>query len=162
MFRIGIGYDIHLLVEGRPLILGGVTIPHDRGLSGHSDADILTHAIIDALLGALALGDIGTHFPDTDPAYKDADSMALLAHTLELVKAEGYSIVNIDSTVIAEEPKLRPHIKTIAASLAAGLGVPKTAVSVKAKTKEEVGPEGRGDAMSAQAVVLLRQEGATS
>lgn len=154
--RIGIGYDLHRLVPGRPLILGGVTIPHEKGLEGHSDADVLTHAIIDALLGALALGDLGAHFPDTDPQYKNADSLKLLENAHALVREQGYRILNIDSTIIAERPKLRPHIDAIRAKLAQTLALDVQAVSVKAKTNEKVGPEGREEAISAQAVVLLQ------
>ncbi|HPO16002.1 MAG TPA: 2-C-methyl-D-erythritol 2,4-cyclodiphosphate synthase [Candidatus Hydrogenedentes bacterium] len=154
--RIGIGYDLHRLVPGRPLILGGVTISHEKGLEGHSDADVLTHAIIDALLGALALGDIGAHFPDTDPRYKDADSLKLLENAYALVRAKGYRILNIDSIVVAERPKLRPHIDAIRAKLAQTLALDVQAVSVKAKTNEKAGPEGHEEAISAQAVVLLQ------
>jgi len=155
MIRVGFGYDLHRLEEGRPLILGGVRVPYDRGLAGHSDADVLAHAITDALLGAAALGNIGQHFPDTDPRYKDADSLELLRNVVGMVNERGYHIVNIDSNVIAQQPKLNPHIDAIRASLAACLGLPVDAVSVKAKTNEHVGPEGRGEAISAQAVVLL-------
>lgn len=154
--RIGIGYDLHLLSPGRPLILGGVKIPYEKGLEAHSDGDVLAHAIIDALLGAAALGDIGHHFPDTDPRFKDADSMALLAQAVSMVTAQGYGIVNVDSNVMAQAPRLSPHIESIRASLARGLGLDVAQVSVKAKTNEGVGPEGRGEAISAQAVVLLQ------
>ena len=157
--RIGIGYDLHRLEEGRPLILGGVHIPFEKGLAGHSDGDALAHAIADALLGAAALGDIGRHFPDTDPAYKDADSLALLRTIAEKVRAEGYAIVNIDANVIAQAPKLSPHIDAIRASLAACLELELGLVSVKAKTNERVGPEGRGEAISVQAVALLESRG---
>jgi 2-C-methyl-D-erythritol 2,4-cyclodiphosphate synthase len=153
--RIGQGYDLHCLEEGRALILGGVPIPHHKGLAGHSDADALAHAITDALLGALALGDIGTHFPDTDPRYKDADSMMLLREALQMVRHSGYRVVNIDSTIIAQAPKLMPFIPEIRARLAEVLELPYEAVSVKAKTNERVGPEGREEAISTQAVVLL-------
>lgn len=154
--RIGQGYDLHRLEEGRPLILGGVTIPHEKGLAGHSDADALAHAITDALLGAAALGDIGAHFPDTDPRYKGADSMLLLRDALQLVRHEGYRVVNIDSTIVAQAPKLGPHIPAIRARLAEVLEMPVEDISVKAKTNERVGPEGRQEAISTQAVVLLQ------
>ncbi len=155
MIRVGLGYDLHRLEEGRKLILGGVLVPYDVGLAGHSDADVLAHAITDALLGAAALGNIGQHFPDTDPRYKDADSMELLRNVVGMVNERGYHIVNVDSNVVAQQPKLNPHIDAIRASLAACLGLPLDAVSVKAKTNERVGPEGRGEAISAQAIVLL-------
>ena len=153
--RVGIGYDVHRLEAGRPLILGGITIPFDKGLAGHSDGDALAHGITDALLGAAALGDIGRHFPDTDPAYKDADSLVLLSAIAEKVRAEGYAIANVDANVIAQAPKLSPHIEAIRASLAECLKIEVALVSVKAKTNEGVGPEGRGEAISVQAVVLL-------
>ena len=154
--RIGIGYDLHRLVEGRPLILGGVEIPHTRGFTAHSDGDVLTHAVIDAILGAAALGNIGSHFPDTDPEYKDADSLILLSQTMEMVREAGYSLVNVDCVVIAENPKLNPHLDAVRASLAAVLGVDVGAVSVKPKTNETVGPEGREEAISVHAVALLQ------
>ena len=154
--RIGQGYDLHRLEEGRPLILGGVTIPHGKGLAGYSDADALAHAITDALLGAAALGDIGTHFPDTEPRYKGADSMVLLRDALQLVRHEGYRVVNIDSTIIAQAPKLSPHIPAIRARLAEVLEMPVEDISVKAKSNEHAGPEGREEAISTQAVVLLQ------
>jgi 2-C-methyl-D-erythritol 2,4-cyclodiphosphate synthase len=159
-FRIGTGYDLHLLVEGRPLILGGVRIPFERGLQGHSDADILCHAVTDAILGAAALGDIGAHFPDTDPRFKGADSLDLLARARQLVNSAGYRVVNIDATIVAERPKLREHIDAMRQRLAEALLVRTSAVSVKAKTNEGVGPEGRGEAMSAQAVALLEESDA--
>ena len=155
MNRIGIGYDIHRLEEGRPLILGGVTIPHTKGFVAHSDGDALCHAITDALLGALALGDIGSHFPDTDPQYKGADSVALLLQVVELVRAHGYRIANIDTNIIAQAPKLRPHIDAIRTRLADALQLPIDLISVKARTNEHVGPEGREEAISTQAIVLL-------
>ncbi|MCC6487263.1 MAG: 2-C-methyl-D-erythritol 2,4-cyclodiphosphate synthase [Candidatus Hydrogenedentes bacterium] len=155
MKRVGIGYDLHRLVEGRPLILGGVTIPHTKGLAGHSDADVLAHAITDAILGAAALGNIGQHFPDTDPRYKDADSMDLLRQVMELLRDKGLAVVNVDSNVVAQQPKLNPHIDAIRDSLAKCLGIAVDCVSVKAKTNEHVGPEGREEAISAQAVVLI-------
>lgn len=156
-FRIGTGYDLHRLVEGRPLILGGVRIPFEKGLQGHSDADILCHAVTDAILGAAALGDIGAHFPDTDPRFKGADSLDLLARARQLVNSAGYRVVNVDATIIAERPKLREHIDAMRQRLAESLLVRTSAVSVKAKTNEGVGPEGRGEAMSVQAVALLEE-----
>lgn len=155
MIRIGIGYDLHRLEEGRTLIIGGMRIPHEKGLVGHSDADVLCHAITDALLGALALGDIGSHFPDNDPRYKGADSMELLKVTMNLVRAAGFRIANVDSTVVAQRPKLRDHIEGMRQSLAEVLAVTKDCMSIKAKTNEHVGPEGREEAISAHAVVLL-------
>ncbi len=160
MTRIGIGYDIHRLEAGRPLILGGVTIPHTKGFVAHSDGDALCHAITDALLGALALGDIGSHFPDTDPQYKGADSVALLLDVVAKVRGLGWEIVNIDSNIIAQAPKLRPHIDTIRARLAEALSLPMDVISVKARTNEHVGPEGREEAISTQAIVLLQKAGA--
>lgn len=153
--RIGQGYDLHRLVAGRPLILGGVRIPHDMGLDGHSDADVLSHAITDALLGAVALGNIGQHFPDTDPAYKDADSLALLGRAYALVREAGYVLVNADATIIAQRPKLLPHLDAIREKLAHTLGCDVGMISVKAKTNEQVGPEGRQEAISVHAVVLV-------
>lgn len=158
MIRIGIGYDLHRLVEGRPLVLGGVTVPFERGLAGHSDADALAHALTDALLGAAALGNIGQLFPDTDPRYKDADSLHLLREVVRLVRDAGYRIVNVDSNIVAQQPKLNPHIDAIRTSIAGSLGIAVEHVSVKAKTNELVGPEGRGEAISAQAVVLLERD----
>ncbi len=158
--RIGQGYDLHRLEEGRPLIIGGVKIDHPRGLAGHSDADVLVHAITDALLGALALGDIGSHFPDNDPRFKDANSLDLLQTVAGLVSGAGYRIVNVDSTVVAQQPKLRPYMEAIRQRVADALSVRKQLVSVKAKTNELVGPEGREEAISAQAVVLLEESGA--
>jgi len=155
MFRVGLGVDYHRFTDNRPLILGGVTIPYEKGLLGHSDADVLTHTIMDAMLGALALGDIGTHFPDTDPQYKGADSIKLLHHVHELIKSKGYTITNIDAVVIAQEPKLKPHIPTIQEKLAAELNTPLDTVSVKATTSEKMGPEGRLEGMSCKAVILL-------
>lgn len=154
-FRIGQGYDIHELVPERPLIIGGVRIPYERGLLGHSDADVLLHAVIDALLGAAALGDIGRHFPDTDPQFAGADSRTLLRETLNRVQAAGYTVVNLDSTVIAQAPRLTPHIDMMCANLAADLDVPLDCVNVKAKTNEKLGFLGRGEGISAEAVVLL-------
>jgi 2-C-methyl-D-erythritol 2,4-cyclodiphosphate synthase len=153
--RIGEGWDIHQLVEGRKLILGGVEIPHDKGLLGHSDADALLHAITDALFGAAAMGDIGRHFPDTDVRFKGADSGVLLAEAAARVRAKGFEIGNVDSTVIAQAPKLAPHIGTMCTRIAGILGVTPEQVNVKAKTAEKMGPVGAGDAMEARAVVLL-------
>lgn len=153
--RIGEGWDIHQLVAGRKLILGGVEIPFEKGLLGHSDADALLHAITDALLGAAALGDIGSHFPDTDPAFKGADSATLLAAAAQRVRVLGYAIGNIDSTVIAQAPKLAPHIPAMRARIAEVLGLDVDQVNVKAKTAEKLGPVGQGLAMEARAVVLL-------
>lgn len=153
--RIGIGYDIHRLAEGRRLILGGVEIPFEKGLLGHSDSDVLTHAICDALLGAAALGDIGTHFPDTEARFKGASSLDLLAEVVALLQGRGYTIANIDSTVMAERPKLKPHMQAIRESLAAVLRVDVEQVSVKAKTSEGLESVGRGEAMAAHAVALI-------
>ena len=157
--RIGEGWDIHQLVAGRPLVLGGVTIPHSHGLLGHSDADALLHAITDALLGAAALGDIGQHFPDTDAAHQGADSMLLLQAAAQRVRAAGYAPINIDSTIIAQAPKMAPHIPAMRARIAAAVGLAVDAVNVKAKTAERMGPVGEGRAIEARAVcLLLRQE----
>ena len=153
--RIGEGWDVHALVAGRPLVLGGVTVPHSHGLAGHSDADALAHAITDALLGAAALGDIGRHFPDTDPAFAGADSMRLLAEAARRVRAAGYEIGNVDATVVAQAPKLAPHIPAMCARLAQALCVPVGCVNVKAKTAEKMGPVGEGRAIEARAVALL-------
>jgi 2-C-methyl-D-erythritol 4-phosphate cytidylyltransferase / 2-C-methyl-D-erythritol 2,4-cyclodiphosphate synthase len=153
--RMGEGWDIHALVAGRPLILGGVTIPHDKGLAGHSDADALAHAITDALLGAAALGDIGRHFPDTDAEFKGADSMALLAEAARRVRAAGFEIGNLDSTVVAQAPKLAPHVLAMRERLAQVLGLALDQVNVKAKTAERMGPVGEGRAIEARAVCLL-------
>jgi 2-C-methyl-D-erythritol 2,4-cyclodiphosphate synthase len=155
--RIGIGYDIHRLVEGRKLVLGGVEIPFEKGLLGHSDSDVLTHAICDALLGAAALGDIGTHFPDTDPRWEGASSLEFLARAVELVNERGYRVANIDATVMAERPKLRLHIQAIREQLAAVLRIDVDQVNVKAKTNEGLESIGRGEAMAAQAVVLIHR-----
>ncbi len=153
--RIGIGYDIHRLVEGRKLVLGGVEIPFEKGLLGHSDSDVLTHAICDALLGAAALGDIGTHFPDSDPQWAGASSLDFLARVVELVTQKGYRVANIDTTVMAERPKLMPHVHAIRESLASVLQIDLDRVNVKAKTNEGLESVGRGEAMSAQAIALL-------
>jgi 2-C-methyl-D-erythritol 2,4-cyclodiphosphate synthase len=152
---MGQGWDVHRIVAGRPMILGGVAIPSEFGLEGHSDADILSHAITDALLGALALGDIGMHFPDTDPRWKDGDSLMFLRHARQLVAAEGYQIANVDSTVILERPKLKDHRAAIRGKLAETLGIAAHQVSVKFKTAERLGPVGEGLSAEAQAVVLL-------
>lgn len=154
-FRVGEGWDTHILVPGRPLMLGGVQVPHSMGLMGHSDADALLHAITDALLGAVGLGDIGRHFPDTDPAFKGADSAILLGEAMNRVRAAGYELGNLDTTVIAQAPKLAPHIPAMCERIAAVLGVAVTQVNVKAKTAEKLGPVGQGLAMEARAVVLL-------
>ncbi len=153
--RIGLGYDAHRFAEDRPLILGGVTIPYTMGLLGHSDADVLTHTIMDAMLGALTLGSIGQHFPDTDPAYKNSDSMALLDHVHGLIQSKGYGICNCDSVLVAQEPKLNPYIETIQRSLSDRLGYNYGTFSVKATTTEKMGPEGRLEGISCHAVVLL-------
>ncbi|MFO7692774.1 MAG: 2-C-methyl-D-erythritol 4-phosphate cytidylyltransferase [Vicinamibacterales bacterium] len=157
--RVGIGYDLHRLVEGRPLILGGVTVPADKGLAGHSDADVLAHAITDAMLGAIAQGDIGRHFPDTDPRWEGASSLAMLAHAVSLAGEAGYDIVNVDAVVVAERPRLAPHVETIRASLAAVLGIEPARISVKGKTNEGVDAIGRGEAMAVHAVVLVAGRG---
>lgn len=154
-FRIGEGWDTHALVPGRKLIVGGVEIPYALGLLGHSDADVLLHAIIDALLGAAGLGDIGSHFPDTDPRFKAADSMMLLRETGRLLATRGHRIGNIDSTVVAQAPKLAPHIPFMRARIASALGLDESQVNVKAKTAEKLGPVGQGLSMEARAVVLL-------
>ena len=153
--RVGIGYDVHRLVEGRKLILGGVEIPHTLGLLGHSDADVLLHAIMDALLGAAALGDIGQHFPDTDPAYEGADSLKLLSHVGELLNQNGYAIENIDATVIAQKPKLAPHIANMRENIARTLHLELSQVNVKATTEERLGFTGREEGISSQAICAL-------
>ncbi len=153
--RIGSGFDVHALVPGRRLVLGGVDIPYDRGLDGHSDADVLLHALADAILGALALGDIGRHFPDTDPRWKGADSRALLRHVATLAAGRGYAIGNVDATVIAQAPRIAPHVAAMRANIAADLGCDEDAVSVKATTTERLGFTGRGEGIAAQAVALL-------
>ena len=154
-FRIGEGWDTHALVPGRKLIIGGVDVPHSTGLLGHSDADVLVHAIIDALLGGAGLGDIGSHFSDTNPTFKGADSMALLVETTRLVAERGYKIGNIDGTVIAQAPKLASHIPAMRRRIADALGLDPSRVNVKAKTAEKLGPVGQGLSMEARAVVLL-------
>jgi len=154
-FRIGQGYDVHALVPGRPLIIGGVTVPYDRGLLGHSDADVLLHAVTDALFGAAGLGDIGRHFPDTDTRFAGADSRVLLRECAARVKQAGFTIENVDSTVIAQAPKLAPHIEAMRTTIAEDLGLPIARVNVKAKTNEKLGYLGRGEGIEAQAIVLL-------
>lgn len=153
--RIGEGWDVHALVAGRKLILGGVDIPHTMGLLGHSDADVLLHAITDALLGAAALGDIGTHFPDTDPSFKGADSVQLLREAARRVREKGFQIGNVDSTVVAQAPRLAPHIAAMRASIAQALDLDVDQVNVKAKTAEKMGPVGEGKSIEARAAVLL-------
>ncbi len=155
LMRIGEGWDTHALVSGRPLVLGGVTIPHAQGLLGHSDADALLHAITDALLGAAALGDIGQHFPDTDAAFRGADSVVLLQNAARLVRAAGYQIGNVDSTIVAQAPKMAPHIPAMRLRIAQALGLALEAVNVKAKTAEKMGPVGQGQSIEARAVCLL-------
>ncbi len=157
MYRIGQGFDLHRMVEGRPLYLGGVKIEHEKGLLGHSDADVLIHAIIDSLLGALCLGDIGQHFPDTDPKYKGSDSVLLLQEVLKLIEKEGYGIVNIDSTIQAQEPKLMPHIVSIRKNLAEKMHIELGQISVKAKTYEKQDSIGRGEAMAVYCNTLLQK-----
>jgi 2-C-methyl-D-erythritol 2,4-cyclodiphosphate synthase len=156
-YRTGQGWDVHRLAPGRPLILGGVTIPSELGLEGHSDADILAHAITDAILGAAALGDIGMHFPDTDARWKDANSLQFLEHALELAKHAGFALVNVDSTVILERPKLKDHRDSIREKLADILDLPLDRISVKFKTAEKMGPVGEGRSAEAQALVTLRR-----
>lgn len=155
--RIGHGYDVHRLTEGRALIIGGVDIPYEKGLKGHSDADVLTHAVCDSLLGAAALGDIGYHFPDSDPAYKGISSIKLLSFVGKLLKEKGYSVVNIDSTVIAQAPKLAPFIAEMRRNMAAALGLDTDAVSVKATTEEHLGFTGNGQGIAAHAVCLIEK-----
>jgi 2-C-methyl-D-erythritol 2,4-cyclodiphosphate synthase len=153
--RIGQGYDIHALVTGRKLIVGGVTIPFEKGLAGHSDADVLIHAVCDALLGAAALGDIGLHFPDTDPKHRNANSRAFLREVGKKVRRAGFSIVNLDATVIAQAPKMAPHTGAMVANLAADLEIDLSQVNIKAKTAERLGAIGRGEGIAAEAIVLL-------
>jgi 2-C-methyl-D-erythritol 2,4-cyclodiphosphate synthase len=160
IFRIGEGWDTHQFVTGRPLVLGGVTIPHSHGLLGHSDADALLHAVTDALFGAAGLGDIGRHFPDTDAAFKGADSLVLLAEAARRVRAAGWDIANIDSTIVAQAPKMAPHIAAMRERIAAALGIASDAVNVKAKTAEQMGPVGEGRAIEARAVCLLQRAAA--
>jgi 2-C-methyl-D-erythritol 2,4-cyclodiphosphate synthase len=153
--RIGQGFDVHALVAGRPLIVGGVRIPFDKGLAGHSDADVLLHALTDALLGAAALGDIGRHFPDTDEAYRGADSRVLLREAAKRIGEAGFLVVNVDATIIAQAPKMTPHIPAMVANIAADLRLATTHVNVKAKTTEALGFTGRGEGIAAEAVVLI-------
>lgn len=155
--RIGYGYDVHRLEEGRPLIIGGVTIPYKRGLLGHSDADVLLHAITDAILGACAMGDIGQHFSDNDVKYKDADSRVLLRNVMGQIREKGYSVVNVDATVVAEEPKMAPHIDKMRTRIAEDLGIDKNRVSVKATTSEGMGFEGYKEGISARAVAMIEE-----
>lgn len=157
MFKIGLGYDIHRLVEDRDLIIGGIKIPYEKGLLGHSDADVLIHAIIDALLGAANLADIGTLFPDTDPKYKDANSIILLKNVIELVKEKGYKINNIDSNIIAQAPKMMPHIPEMKTTLAKAMDIDIESISIKAKTKEKLDSVGEKLAIETNAVVLLEK-----
>lgn len=155
MFRIGQGFDVHQFAEGRPLILGGITIPYEKGLLGHSDADVLLHTISDACLGAVGEGDIGKHFPDTDPAFKNADSAVLMQQVWEIVKEKGYTLGNVDCTIIAQKPKMAPHIETMRARIAELLEADVSQVNVKATTTEKLGFTGREEGIAAQAAVLL-------
>ncbi len=157
MFRVGIGYDVHALEPGYDLIIGGVKIPHEMGLKGHSDADVLVHAICDALLGALSLGDIGQHFPDTDPQFKGISSLKLLSRVSKLIREKGYTVVNVDSVIVAQRPKLVPFINKMRENISSVLAILPSQVSIKATTTEELGFEGREEGISAQAVVLLEQ-----
>jgi 2-C-methyl-D-erythritol 2,4-cyclodiphosphate synthase len=156
--RMGIGYDVHPFAPGRPLVLGGIEVPHDAGLAGHSDADALAHAVADAILGALALGDLGTHFPDSDPAWRGADSLDLLARVVALAGGHGWGVGNVDATVVAEAPRLAPHVPAMRRRLAEALGVAVDAVSVKATRHEGLGALGRGEGLAAVAVVLLTRK----
>ncbi|WP_456265929.1 MULTISPECIES: 2-C-methyl-D-erythritol 2,4-cyclodiphosphate synthase [unclassified Bacillus (in: firmicutes)] len=158
MLRIGQGFDVHQLTEGRPLIIGGVTIPYEKGLLGHSDADVLLHTVADACLGAIAEGDIGRHFPDTDPEFKDADSFKLLQHVWAIVKEKGYTLVNIDCTIMAQKPKMAPYIQPMCEKIAEALEADVTQVNVKATTTEKLGFTGRGEGISSQATVLLQKK----
>ena len=153
--RIGQGFDVHQLVSGRKLVIGGVEIAHDKGLLGHSDADVLLHAICDALLGAAALGDIGRHFPDSDPRYKGIDSRELLRHVSGLLRERGFSPVNVDATIIAEAPRMAPHVARMVANISADLGIAESMVNVKATTTEKLGFTGRGEGIAAQAICLV-------
>ncbi|MYL35915.1 2-C-methyl-D-erythritol 2,4-cyclodiphosphate synthase [Pontibacillus yanchengensis] len=157
MFRVGQGFDVHQFAEGRPCIVGGVTIPYEKGLLGHSDADVLLHTVADACLGAIGEGDIGKHFPDTDPEFKDADSRQLLHHVWKLVENRGYSLGNVDCTVIAQAPKMAPYIEEMRSNIAGILGTEPSQVNVKATTTEKLGFTGRKEGIAAQAVVLLQQ-----
>ncbi len=155
MIRIGHGYDVHQLVKGRKCIIGGVEIAHEKGLLGHSDADVLLHAICDAMLGAVGLGDIGKHFPDTDANYKGADSRSLLRHVVQLLKQHGYGLSNLDATIIAQAPKMAPHIESMCSNIACDCGVERSQVNVKATTTEKLGFTGRGEGIAAEAVCLI-------
>ncbi len=157
MFRIGQGFDVHQLTEGRPLIIGGIEIPYEKGLLGHSDADVLLHTVADACLGAVGEGDIGKHFPDTDPAFKDADSAKLLTHVWQVVKTKGYSLSNVDCTIIAQKPKMAPYIEKMRERIAELLEGTIDQVNVKATTTEKLGFTGRGEGIAAQAVILLQK-----
>ena len=155
--RVGMGYDVHKLVEGRDLILGGVKIPHTLGLLGHSDADVLLHAVMDALLGAAALGDIGKHFPDTDPQYKGISSIRLLEHVAKLIEEKGYIVENIDATIIAQKPKMAPHIPQMRANMAKAMGINESQLNIKATTEEKLGFTGREEGIASQAICLLNE-----
>ena len=155
--RIGQGYDVHRLVEGRDLILGGVTVPYEKGLLGHSDADVLVHAVMDALLGAAALGDIGQHFPDTDPEYEGASSIELLKKVGKLLQERGYVIENIDATIIAQKPKMAPHIPQMRANMAKAMGINESQLNIKATTEEKLGFTGREEGIASQAICLLNE-----
>jgi 2-C-methyl-D-erythritol 2,4-cyclodiphosphate synthase len=155
--RIGQGFDVHALAGGRRLVIGGVEIAHDKGLAGHSDADVLLHAICDALLGAAALGDIGRHFPDTDPRYKGIDSRELLRHVAKLVRGEGLEVSNVDATIVAQAPRMAPHIPKMVANIAADLAIDAARVNVKATTTEQLGFTGRGEGIAAQAICLVEE-----
>jgi len=157
MFRIGQGFDVHQLVEGRPLIIGGITVPYEKGLLGHSDADVLLHTVADACLGAIGEGDIGRHFPDTDPNFKDADSAKLLEHVWKLVQEKGYVLGNIDCTIIAQQPKMLPYVPQMRARIAELLQAEEDCVNVKATTTEKLGFTGRGEGIAAQVAVLLKK-----
>ncbi len=156
--RVGMGYDVHKLTEGRDLILGGVKIPWEKGLLGHSDADVLIHAVMDALLGASALGDIGKHFPDTDPAYKGISSLKLLEYVMDLLEKNGFSVGNVDAVIIAQKPKMAPHIPQMRKNLAEAMRIPEARVNVKATTEEGLGFTGRGEGIASQAVCLLEEK----
>lgn len=156
--RIGHGYDVHRLVTGRPLVLGGVEIPHERGLDGHSDADVLLHAVADAVLGALALGDIGRHFPDTDERYRGVSSLSLLAAVVDMMRARGYALVNLDTTILAQAPKLAPYIPAMRTAIAAAFATDEEAVNIKATTEEHLGFTGRREGIAAHAVCLLEKQ----
>ncbi|NWL90089.1 MULTISPECIES: 2-C-methyl-D-erythritol 2,4-cyclodiphosphate synthase [unclassified Paenibacillus] len=158
MIAVGQGFDVHQLVEGRPCIIGGVTIPYEKGLLGHSDADVLLHTISDAILGALALGDIGRHFPDTDPAYKDADSLELLRRVWKMAQDRGYRLGNLDATIIAERPKMAPYIPQMVEIIAGALGARPEQINVKATTTEKLGFTGRGEGIAAQCIVCLMKD----